>query len=103
MARIKKSKNGESWVVSWQDTTMSRSKSIDDYNKAMKFKELVEDAEETMPTTTVLAENDLLDCASWFHPGVLIQMREMLKAAANDQEAVTHIRVALDLILDTSR
>lgn len=103
--RIQQTKNTviKTWKVSWHDGEMSRSKAIENYDDALKFKQLVEEAGEIMPAIRVLDENGLLQYADWVHPGVFIQMEKMLDVAEDDQEAVSEVRKVLRLLLDLPR
>ncbi len=105
MARMQQTKNTviPSWKVSWFDGDMSRSKAIQDRDQAIKFKELVEDAGDQMPPISVLSKHGLTRYADWVNPEVFVGLRDLLNSAQSDEEAVTMLRHALDLILDVSR
>lgn len=105
MARIQQTKNTviPTWKVSWRDVEMSRSKAIEDYDQALKFKSLVEEAGEHMPTLAVLDEHGLIKYGDWIHPGVPVALLKMLGACSSDKEAVQRVRQMLEIMVELPR
>lgn len=101
MARIKQTKH--SWTVSWDDLERPRSKAIEDYDDALKFKALVEEAGEQMPTIAVLDQNGLIQYGDWIHPGVPLTMLKLMDAAEDDVRAFKQVRELLRTIVEFPR